>query len=285
MTHMTKIDAHQHFWNYELHAADYVWMGAEDGALKRNFLPPDLAPLLEATGYAGTIAVQARELPQETQFLLDLAAEYPLIKGVVGWLDLCAPDIEQQIAAYATNPKLKGLRMLIHDHPDVNFADSPAHVRGIATLEKFDLRYDLLLRPQHIAASIRLVDQFPHQLFVIDHIAKPRICDAMDHEWVTDIKEIARRPNVYCKLSGLSTLATPDRLTLAQFNPYLDIVIEAFGAQRCMIGSDWPVSTLGVHYTSMMGLMEQCVAALSSSEKEAIFGHTCTSFYQLQSII
>jgi L-fuconolactonase len=278
-----RIDAHQHFWDYTRNAADYVWMGPDDGVLKRDFLPADLAPLLAQTGFTGTVAVQARELPQETRFLLDLAAQSALIQGVVGWLDLCDPGIEPAIEAGAANPKLKGLRMLIHDRDDLGFADSAAHVHGVALAQRHGLAYDLLLRPPHLAPAARLVDSLPQQRFVVDHIAKPRIGDQFDTEWAQGLRDLARRPNVCCKLSGLSTLVPAAQVRLATFRPYLDTVLEAFGPARCMAGSDWPVCTLGTDYASTMGIVAQYVQALTASEQDDILGLNCARFYRITS--
>ncbi len=276
-----RIDAHQHFWDYTRNAADYVWMGPADGVLKRNFLPADLAPLLAQTGFTGTVAVQARELPQETRFLLDLAAKSPLIQGVVGWLDLCDPGIEPAIEALAADPKLKGLRMLIHDRTDLGFADSEAHLRGVALAHRHGLAYDLLLRPPHLAPATRLVDRLPNQRFVVDHIAKPRITEHFDTEWAQGLRDLAQRPNVFCKLSGLSTLVPAAHVKPNTFKPYLDTVLEAFGPARCMVGSDWPVCTLGADYASTMGNVAHYVQALSTSEQDNILGLNCARFYRI----
>ena len=224
-----KIDSHQHFWNYTAHAEDYVWMTAEYGALRRDFLPGDLAPILTDLGFDGTVAVQAREMVAETDFLLGLADRTPWILGVVGWLDLCAPEVEPMIERYAAHPKLKGLRLLIHDRPDPEFAVSPAHLRGIGWLGRHGLAYDLLLKPPHLRPATRLADQFPNQAFVVDHLAKPDITGGGLSPWLEDIRELARRPNVFCKVSGLVTTADWATWTPAQFAPYLDVVLEAFG--------------------------------------------------------
>lgn len=274
-----RLDAHQHFWDYRQHAVDYVWMGPDDGALKRDFLPADLAPLLQAQGLDGSIAVQARELPRETDFLLGLAEQHAFIKGIVGWLDLCDPAIGPALEAAAQHPKLKGLRLLIHDRPDTDFADSPAHVRGLRLLERHGLAYDLLLRPQHLAAAIRLVDKLPHQRFVVDHIAKPAIQPQPPQAWLQGLQELARRPNVWCKLSGLSTLGAP--LTAAHFQPTVDAVLEAFGPARLMAGSDWPVSTLGSSHAATWALLREVCAGLSADEQAQVFGATCAAFYRV----
>ncbi len=280
-----RIDAHQHFWDYTRHAADCVWMGPDDGVLKRDFLPADLAPLLAQTGFAGTVAVQARELPQETDFLLGLADQHPQVLGVVGWLDLCSPNIEAGVERAAQHPKLKGLRMLIHDRDDLGFADSAAHVRGVALAQRHGLAYDLLLRPPHLAPAARLVDRLPQQRFVVDHIAKPRIGMSFDTEWAQGLRALAARPNVWCKLSGLSTLVPPGQLSLDLVRPYLDTALEAFGPSRCMVGSDWPVCTLNADYASTLGIVTAWAQALSAGERDNILGLNCARFYRIQTPI
>jgi len=276
-----RIDSHQHFWDYAAHAGDYVWMSAEQGMLRRNFLPEDLAPLLRQTGFDGTVAVQAREMVAETDFLLGLAARTPWILGVVGWIDLCAPDAEALIERYAAEPKLKGLRLIIHDHPDPEFAASPAHVRGVGWLARHGLTYDLLLKPRDIRPSIRLVDQHPDQRFVVDHIAKPSLAPGGLSPWREDIRELARRPNVWCKISGLVTLADWAAWTPEQFTPCLDLVLEAFGADRLMAGSDWPVCTCAASYARTMQVALDWSARLSPAERAAFLGGTCARFYNL----
>ena len=277
-----KIDSHQHFWNFTVHAEDYVWMSDEYGVLRRDFLPDDLAPILTEIGFDGTVAVQARELVAETDFLLELADRTPWILGVVGWIDLCAPDAEPLVERYAAQPKLKGLRLLIHDRPDPEFAVSPDHVRGIGWLARYSLTYDLLLKPPHLRPATRLVDQFPNQKFVVDHIAKPDIASGGLSPWAEDLRDLARRPNVFCKVSGLVTTADWATWTPAQFAPYLDVVLEAFGPSRLMIGSDWPVCTCAASYQRTMQTTMDWAACLSADEQAELLGGTCANFYGLK---
>jgi len=275
-----KIDSHQHFWNYTDHAEDYVWMSDEFGVLRRDFLPGDLAPLLKEAGFDGTVAVQAREMVVETDFLIELANRTPWILGVVGWLDLCAPDAEALIERYAAHSKLKGLRMLIHDRTDPGFAVSPEHVRGIGWLARHGLAYDLLLKPPHLRPATRLVDQFPNQKFVVDHIAKPEISSGVLSPWREDIRELARRPNVFCKVSAMVTTADWASWTPVQFAPYLDVVLEAFGPSRLMIGSDWPVCTCAASYLRTMQTTMDWAACLSADEQSEFLGGTSARFYR-----
>jgi L-fuconolactonase len=277
-----RIDSHQHFWTFTGHESDYVWMTGEYSVLGRKFAMEHLRPLLQAAGFDGTIAVQAREMRKETDYLLALAAEHPEIKGVVGWLNLCKPDIERELEHYADQEKLKGLRMLIHDHPDPDFAISEAHINGVSKLAQFGLTYDLLLKPPHLPAAIKLVDRLPNQMFVVDHIAKPDIFGHIIEPWRGLIIDLARRPNVYCKLSSVITQANWQTWTDADIFPYLDIALEAFGADRIMIGSDWPVSTVAADYAATIGLLQRLSKRLSSAEQAGFTGENCARFYGIE---
>lgn len=274
-----RIDSHQHFWNYN--ETDYVWMGPGMEGLKRDHGPDDLRPHLDALGFAGTIAVQARQMEKETDYLLDLAAGFPWILGVVGWVDFASEGLHERLEAYAGNAALKGVRELIHDMSDPNYAIGPVHANAVGLLSRYGLTYDLLLRPQHLRPATRLVDMYPDQRFVVDHIAKPDIAAGEIDGWSKDLKEIARRPNVFCKLSGMVTEARWDAWSSDQLGPYLDVCLESFGAGRLMIGSDWPVCTLAGSYEDVMGVVLAYADALSADEKGAILGGTCARFYGL----
>jgi L-fuconolactonase len=277
-----RIDAHQHFWTFTGHETDYVWMTGDYAVLGRDYAVDALRPLLQAAGFDGTIAVQAREMRKETDYLLQLASAHPEIKGVVGWLDLCAPGIEQELAEYADQKMLKGVRMLIHDRADADFAISDPHVNGVSKLARFGLTYDLLLKPPHLPAAIKLVDRLPNQMFVVDHIAKPDIKNQIMEPWRSLMLELARRPNVYCKLSSVITQADWATWSDAQIFPYLDVALEAFGSTRIMIGSDWPVSTVAADYASTIGLLQRWSKRLSPSEQAAFMGGNCARFYGIE---
>lgn len=278
---MIRLDAHQHFWSYSANPDHFPWMTDAVDPLRRDYLPEHLAPLRAASQIDGTIAVQAREMDVETDYLLDHAADDPTIRGVVGWIDLCAPNVEARLDHYADRPALKGMRMLIHDRDDPDFADSTPHRHGVSCLTARGLTYDLLLRTVHLPAAIRLVDALPDQPFVVDHIAKPRM-DGTDREpWEAGMREIARRPNVVCKLSGLVTEADWDNWTAATFTPFLDTVLEAFGPHRLMMGSDWPVCTLAADHGEALGVVIDWCEKLSSDERAAVFGGTCARFYSV----
>lgn len=276
-----RIDAHQHFWTYTKDAADYGWMGPEMGVLHHDFGPRTLAPLLAEIGFSGAVAVQARESEAENDALLAHADNHEIVKGVVGWLDLCDPAIEARIADYAAHRAFKGVRMLIHDHPDPNFANSEPHRRGVSLLEKHGLSYDLLLKPPHLASATALVDALPQTRFVVDHIAKPHLAQGWDEDWAKGTAEIAQRDNVWCKLSGMVTEADWTYWQDAPYTRYLDFVLDQFGAERLMIGSDWPVALCATDYVSAMKIVIDWADKLSVDEKDAILGRTCSKFYRI----
>ena len=274
-----RIDSHQHFWRYN--AADYGWMAGDRSPLQMDYMPPDIKPLLAASGIDGTVAVQARQVAAETESLLDLADQYGLIRGVVGWLDLRADDLEAQLERFAPHPRLVGIRHLVHDESDERFMLGGNFPRGLAALKAYDLRYDLLLQPRHIPIAIDVVKQFPEQPFVLDHIAKPFIKDGIIGAWESDIRALASHDNVCCKVSGMVTEAAWDGWTQADFAPYLDIVFDCFGVERLMFGSDWPVCTLAASYSDVVGIVETYISALSADEQAAIMGGNAAAFYQL----
>lgn len=274
-----RIDAHQHFWTYDPH--EYAWITDDMSSLQRDFLPPDLQPLLQQNGFEGTVAVQARQTIEEARWLLDLAHRYDLIRGVVGWVDLCAAEAESQMEALAANRKFVGVRHVVQAEPDDRFLLREDFCRGIAVLERFGLAYDLLVFPRQLPAAIEFVARFPKQRFVLDHIAKPPIAAGDLEPWATLIRELARRPNVCCKLSGMVTEARWKQWRPQDFRPYLDVILEAFGPERLMIGSDWPVCTISASYDEVMRLVSDFIAELSPAEQDAILGANCARFYQL----
>ncbi len=274
-----RIDAHQHFWNYSANPSDFTWMTDELSALRNNFLPEDLIPLLSKAEYDGTIAVQAREMEIETDFLLGLARNNEIIKGVVGWVDLCSKDVEQNLERYSGSELLKGFRMLVHDQTDPDFANSEPHAHGVGCLAHYGWTYDLLLRTIHLPSALKLVDRFPAQKFVIDHIAKPDNDRSDWNAWTSGMQAIAQRPNVYCKLSGLVTEGNWQNWKSEDFTPFLDEVVNAFGVERLMIGSDWPVCTLAAGYGSAMNIVENWASKFSDYEREGLLGKTCSEFY------
>ncbi len=276
---MKRIDSHQHFWQYN--PAEHTWMTAAMNELKRNFMPVDLAPLLSQINFDECIAVQARQSLEETNWLLKLAAEHDFIKGVVGWVDLRSPDIHETLLGYSNQDKLVGVRHVLHDEPDDYFMLQPAFQNGIAALQEFNLTYDLLLFPKHIPIAMQLVEKFPDQPFVVDHIAKPLIYKKALYPWKEDMKELAKYPNVYCKLSGMVTEAKWNDWKEDDFKQYLDIVTDLFGTNRIMIGSDWPVCTLSGNYSATMNIVIKYANQFSKQISDAILGGTCSNFYKI----
>jgi L-fuconolactonase len=278
-----KIDSHHHFWSYS--AAEYPWIGAGMERLARDYLPADLATPAREAGIRGTVAVQARQTLDETRWLLQLAEEHPLILGVVGWVDLRSPNVADQLASFADRERLVGVRHVVQDEPDPRFLLGEAFVRGLGQLLPFGLTYDLLLYPSQLPAAVELVARKPDQPFVLDHLAKPQLAawtnpGDMDI-WRRDIQALAAHENVCCKLSGLVTEASWRQWRPADFTPYLDVALEAFGPERLMIGSDWPVCLLAGEYAEVMGIVGEYCAALSATEQEAIWGGTAARFYRL----
>ena len=276
-----KIDSHQHYWHFN--TADYGWMGENMSAIKRDFLPEDLLPELTSIGFDGSVAVQARQTLEETNWLLQLADENPHIKGVVGWIDLRSDNTEKQLAEFAKHPKAVGVRHVIHDEEDVNFILRPEFVRGVKLLENFGLTYDILIFPKHLQNTIQFVQQFsPEQTFVVDHIAKPLIKDGIISPWKEDIVELAKFPNVYCKVSGMVTEADWQNWTPENIRPYLDVIFEAFGTERVMIGSDWPVCLVAGKYNEVMQVVTDYISKFSRTDQEKIMGGNAVKAYKIK---
>ena len=280
------LDSHHHLWQYS--ESDYPWMTERHAAIKRSFSPEDLAPLLSASGFSQSIVVQARQSLQETEWLLAQADAHPFIAGVVGWVDLRAEPatLAAQLSRFAAHPKLRGVRHVLHDEADDSFCLQPAFVRGIGQLQAHGLTYDLLLFPRHLRPAAALAAAFPLQPFVLDHIAKPAMARgaAPPADWLADLQALAACPNVHCKLSGLVTEFQPlGQWEEEDFHPFLQAVLQAFGAERCMIGSDWPVALLGAQdYAQCQGIVVSWVrATLGEAEAEAVLGGNARRFYRV----
>lgn len=273
-----KIDSHQHFWQYN--EVDYVWMGEVHNAIKKNFLPNDLHPLLKENNLDGSIAVQARQTIAETIFLLGLASNNSIIKGVVGWVPLCETDVEGMIERYAAEKNIVGFRHVIHDEPDDLFILRKDFNNGIKCLKNHSLCYDILIFEKHLPQTIKFVDQHPEINMVIDHIAKPRISlSKFDHTWAENIKQLAARENVTCKLSGMVTEVIDGKWDTSLLQPYFDIVLEAFGPDRLMFGSDWPVCLIQSNYTKWVDTIKSFITPLSLFEQSAIMGGNVKRIY------
>ena len=276
---MERIDSHQHFWHYN--RKDYGWMDDQMATIRRDFLPPDLEKELKNQGFDGCIAVQARQSVEETEWLLGLAGQYSFVRGVVGWVDLRSANLEQQLDQYSQHPKFVGVRHVLHDEPDIGFMLKDDFLKGIATLQKYGLTYDLLIFPRHLPNALTLVKMFPEQRFILDHIAKPLIRDQVISPWKEDLESLAAQPNVYCKVSGMVTEADWHRWNPADFTPFLDVVFRAFGTDRIMFGSDWPVCTVVASYSQVVGIVKNYLAAWPQSEYRKIMGENAIKAYGL----
>ncbi|MBT8291670.1 MAG: amidohydrolase family protein [Eudoraea sp.] len=273
------IDSHQHFWKYD--PVTYSWIDDSMKVLQKDFLPSDLRPILQNNGVDGCVAVQADQSERETDFLLKLARENEFIKGVVGWVDLRAEDVNKRLAHFSQNEKLKGVRHIVQEEPDPEFMLWKDFQNGIKHLAEFGLTYDILVYPHQLAAAVLLSRAFPEQKFVLDHIAKPRISEGLDKEWVYNIKELASNPNVSCKVSGMVTETANFQWQQEDFSPFMDVVLNAFGWRRIMYGSDWPVCLLGGNYKDVLTIVTDYISKLSNNEKAGIMGLNAIEFYSL----
>jgi L-fuconolactonase len=276
------IDSHQHFWKYNPQRDG--WITNEMSLLKRNFLPEDLRGELGANGIGGCIAVQADQSEAETEFLLSLASGNEWIRGVVGWLDLTSETLPERLAHFTLFKKLRGLRHIVQSEPDDRFMLRPDFCRGISRLKEFDLTFDILIYPRQLPAAIDLVAKFPEQRFVLDHMAKPAIRTSEINSWAKHVRTLAANPNVYCKVSGLVTEASWTIWRPTDFHPYLDVIFDAFGVDRLMFGSDWPVCLLAASYAQVRNLLSDYMtqSRIASSYKiDRIFGGNAIEFYKL----
>ncbi len=274
-----RIDAHQHFWRFT--AAEYDWIADDATVLRRDFDPADILNTIEPLGIDATVAVQARQSLEETAALLQYAAQYDFIRGVVGWVPLADRAIGDVLDRLASDRKLKGVRHVVQGEPDPAFLEGAAFNAGIAALTERGLTYDLLVKAGQLPATIAFVDRHPAQKFVLDHIAKPVVAGAPPADWKRDLKRLAERPNVLCKFSGVVT-EVPEYIWSGDLlEPYFDITLEAFGASRLMFGSDWPVCLLASSYARWLDFVAACAARLSTTERAALFGGNAIAFYEL----
>lgn len=279
-----RIDSHQHVWSYS--AAEYPWISAGMERLACDHLPADLEAVARPMGVVGSVAVQARQSLAETRWLLSLAKKHPFIRGVVGWVDLRSEHVADDLAILADDEKFVGVRHVVQDEPDPRFVLGEAFVRGVRALHRFGLTYDLLIYPHQLPAAIDLVGLLPEQPFVLDHLAKPRIKlppkAGEIADWRRGIETLARHDNVCCKLSGLVTEVAWRQWQPADFTPVLDIALAAFGPDRLMFGSDWPVCLLSGEYAEVVGIIDDFISTLTPAEQSLIWADTACRVYRIR---
>lgn len=276
---MQRIDSHVHFWDYD--PVRNSWITEDMRAIRRDFLPGDIGPLLKEHAIDGCILVQVNQTEAENDFFLKLASAHNFVKGIVGWVDLCRENIRDRLQHYQAEKKIRGFRHILQDEADRAYMLRPDFIKGIGSLQEFGFTYDLLIYPDQLSPALQLVKTFPEQLFIIDHLAKPAIRNRELDEWEKGIFDISRMENVYCKLSGMVTEARGQPWTNKTFTPYMDAVIESFGTDRVLFGSDWPVCLQAATYGEVLNVAEDYFSAYSSSEKEKIFGGNAVAFYGL----
>jgi L-fuconolactonase len=274
------VDSHHHFWRYT--PAEYGWIDENMAAIRRDFLPADLQQEIAVAGVDAVVSVQARQSVEETRWLLDLATQNPFIAGVVGWVPLVSPSLAADLAQFAAHPKLVAIRHVLQDEPDPLFMLRGDFQAGIRALRAYNLAYDILIYHRHLPQTIELVDRHPEQTFVVNHMAKPAIKQGTIEPWARGMRELARRPLVCCKLSGMVTEIGRPHWSLADLRPYFDVVLEAFGPERVLFGSDWPVCLVACGYARWMEIVQELIAPLSSGERAAILGDNARRVYRLR---
>jgi L-fuconolactonase len=274
-----RIDAHQHFWVYR--PEEFNWINESLGILKKNFLPEDLEKHLLQHNIDGCVSVQARQSEDETLFLLENARKFSFIKGVVGWADLLNPKVDEQLNKFLLHPKFCGVRHIVQDEPS-GFMLKQQFQQGLKLLHEHGLTYDILIYPPQLPDAIKLCELFPDHKLVIDHLAKPHIKKKEIEPWAAQIKDIASNKNVYCKLSGLVTEGNWQGWSTDDFKPYLDIAFHAFGENRLLFGSDWPVCLLAAEYAEVLSLVEKYLAGRSEEVRSKIMGWNAVRFYNLE---
>lgn len=278
---MLTIDAHQHFW--ELSRFDYAWLRTDaHRPICRDYLPGDLEPHLAACGVDRSVFVQTRHELEENRWILELCEQHDFLAGMVGWVDLQSEQCEEQLQEFVEHPKFVGIRHVTQDEPDDNFIIDPRTLRGLKVLERYQVPFDLLFFVKHLKHATTVARHCPTLPLVIDHLAKPRIKDQAFEDWEQNFRAAAQCENVYCKLSGMVTEADWQNWTPADLKPYIEIALEAFGPERLMYGSDWPVCELAGSYEQVHQALKETISQLSTSEQEQIWGGTAARFYGLK---
>ena len=274
-----RIDSHQHFWRYS--KATHGWIDDSMAAIRRDFGPEDLAPQLRACGIGACITVQVDQTLDETRQMLAVADANPWIAGVVGWVDLRSPAVRDQLRTFAGHPKFVGVRHIVQAEPDPRFVLQPEFQRGIAALAEFDLAYDVLVYPHQLPAAVELAARHPQQRFVLDHLAKPRIRTHDLLPWAKDLAAFAQLPNTSCKLSGMVTEADFAHWREDELAPFARVALDAFGPQRLLYGSDWPVCLVAASYVRWFDLVCSWLAPLQPLERDAVLGGNAARIYRL----
>jgi L-fuconolactonase len=274
-----RIDAHHHLWRYT--PQEFEWLDESMAALRRDFLPRDLVAEIASAGIDGTVAVQARQTLEETRWLLEQADACAAIRGVVGWAPIAGEEFPEVMEEFEDRPKLKGLRHVIQGEKDENYILREDFTSGIRAMQGSGLVYDILIYERHLPQTIEFVDEFPEQVFVLDHVAKPMIAAGVKEPWAARMRELGQRENVWCKVSGMVTEADWATWNAETLRPYLDVVVEAFGVERLMAGSDWPVCLAASEYGRWFGVLRDYFAGFSEREREAVFGGTAAEVYSL----
>jgi L-fuconolactonase len=272
-----QVDTHVHFWEYN--AKRDTWMD-DMKILQQDYLPQTIAGTLKRNGIGGCVAVQASQEELETHFLVELSKTHDIIKGVVGWIDLQNENIEERLQYFSQYPIIKGYRHVVQGEPD-DFLLRPNFQRGIRALQPYDYTYDILIYHHQLKPALEFVSRFPEQRMVIDHCAKPDVAHKKLDEWAADMRAIAKHPQIHCKLSGLFTEAKWKQWSAADFYPYLDVVFEAFGTDRLMFGSDWPVILVSGIYVQWVSLLEKYMENYSEEDRQKVFGENAIAFYKL----
>jgi L-fuconolactonase len=277
------IDAHHHLW--KLSRADYGWIGEGSNPavapIERNYLVEDYRALAAANGVAGSIVVQAAQTVAETRWLLEQAhASAGLIKGVVGWIDMTATNAADVLNDLAQDPLLRGIRPMLQEIPDVEWVLQAKLAPALRAVVERDLSFDLLVRPPHLKAALTLLTRHPELRAIVDHGGKPDIANGMWQPWADDMRRLARETPAYCKLSGLVTEARPGWKS-ADLRRYAAHLVECFGAERIVWGSDWPVMLLNADYSGWLAAAKQFIAAHSKADQMAILSDNAVRFYRL----
>ncbi len=276
------IDAHQHFWQLDL-PFEYDWLKSDQlKPICKSYLPEDLKVHLDRCGIDKSIFVQTQHNVAENRWVLKLAEQNDFIAGVVGWVDLASPACEDQLAEFKDHPKFVGIRHVVQDEPNDDFIIQPNVLNGLKVLQKHNVPYDLLFYTKHLKHAVQLGKQLPELPMVIDHLSKPKIKDQITAGWEDDLRAAAKYPNIYCKLSGMVTEADWVKWKPADLKPYIETALEAFGPERCMYGSDWPVCELAATYEQVYEALIEIIGPISAGEKAKIFGATAQKFYKLQ---